>query len=88
MRYARLEQLEAAAGKGVRDWDYEIDPSTRTWILWVYDGDLKTAVVNAKYNHRAKPGIEEYARFIKDACNNWEWVLSHGPSMTEIASKV
>ena len=53
----------------MRTWYYEIDPSRREWILWVYDGDLKTGVLNARYNHRAKPGIEEYARFIADACN-------------------
>jgi len=56
----------------MREWAWEKDPSTRKWILWCSDGDLKVGVLNADYNHRADPPIDLYAQFIVDACNEKE----------------
>lgn len=58
----------------MRVWTYHIDHSTRRWILQVFphclDDDCTGVIVlEAAFNHRAKPGIEVYARFIVDACN-------------------
>jgi len=62
----------------MRQWRYERDVTPPRWKLFVetdaplpdnpYNTEI-TVILDAPYDHKAKPSIAEYAQFIVTACN-------------------